>query len=334
MEPRRVLGAALLVLTAWASSTAWAQSGPARPQTRAGGTISVGNGIGITLFGALMDDEVVRDGGLFDSGEFVRAYRGLDASGAPGETYFQSRIVARTRPLQFGASASLRLIEPRVNDANPPYVQTDAAGGYAGIDPNGLPNRYSASAFSYVADEVAVVSERPVSQVRVHLSVRGTIAPREDFPGDRASMAAVLYQSRGLWPDIPFFPELRSWSDPGAHAHELWTEPVPVVEGRFAFGLSLSSQIFTSLRSAEDETSEWSFGIDFLDGVTINYVQGFDSLGEPVTLTSATGAFGTRYPTAPVPEPGTFASILVGLGLVGAVFRGRIPARNTTASRG
>jgi len=323
----------MLVVAAWASSTACAQSGPVRPQTRAGGAIAAGNDIGITLYGAVFDDEVVRDGGLLDSGEFERTYSGLDASGAPGETRFQSRIVAQTRPLRFGASASLRLVEPRVNDANPPYVQTDAAGGYTGIDPNGLPNTYNASAFSYLADEVAVVSERPVSQVRLHLSVRGTIAPREDFPGDRASMGAVLYQSRGLWPDIPFFPELRYWSDPGVYADEFWTEPVPVVEGRFAFGLSLSSQIFTSLRSAEDEARDWSFGIDFFDGVTINYVQGFDSHGEPVTLSSATGAFGTLYPTAPVPEPGTLALILAGLGLVGAACRPRMPVWHAAASR-
>lgn len=305
----------------WFSSLVWvamlncsvanAERGVVKPQTRAGVQSWVGNGFRVdSIFGGFGDEEVSLNGERIDSGEVETIYRGLDSSGAPGETRFRSRAYAQTGRLRLGAFAAAEVIDPLVNDVNPVYINDDFT-----LNPAGVPDSFATFGSSYLADEVNVLSDAAVDHVRFHVSIRGRIEIPDGFTRDRANVSAYYAEFLGEWPAWPRQAPLYFWGN-GAHSADLWTDPIPVVDGRFGFGFGITSQIFANVRSPEDEERDWSFVVDFFDGVTINHLQGFDRSGQPVSLASATGYNGTRYPTVPVPEPSPLMALLGGLGVL------------------
>ena len=254
-------------------------------------------------------------GGLADTGDYSASFNGLDSSGDSQTTTFDARAKAFSDYGVLKAYAIATLTNPALNDANAPYVINTSFD----VDPDGMPESYSSEASAYFADVITLSTNADVDYVRLSLDVSGAIG-NSDYWG---STYANVSQNDGesFWSG---FSTVGTLYNEGDHMQTFLTNPIPVIDGQFTFGLKLEAyaDFFSVTEGMEGATA--TVETDFFSTLAIGHVQGFDAAGAPVGLLAAQGASGTAYAVAAVPEPETYAMFLAGLGLLGFVARRRI----------
>jgi len=262
--------------------------------------------------------EYSHDGTPVDTGMYTRTFNGLNSNGEVGETTLSAQAKAWAGEGALKTYASLLVTNPLVNTDNPGYVFDSSFE----VNHQGVPNYYSAWADAYYSDSVTLSASSNISYVTLSLTLDGTFNLPSYEEGLGASLYTALRQNDGsspwAWPW-----ETLAYLYDGVSDYVVLSAPISVVNNTFSFGLTLESGAsVVSYDNPWMEGQTFSGTIDFMNTVVISGLQAFDADNNPVNILSAVGSSGYTY-VAAVPEPETYAMLLAGLGLVGAVARRR-----------
>jgi hypothetical protein len=249
-------------------------------------------------------------------------YSGLDASGNYSTMTFAATGRADVGEGSLKSSINASIINPFYSEENAPFITEflDDQGSYIGqeLTDGGVPSFFAASSLAAMRDQLAVAGAANLSQVRFTLSLDGTISHN--------SLDGVEIQAQLLEDRFDRYDTLNVFSSAGDFDQTFTSGVYDVINGKVDFGFTVASSIFYNLMQMGDNTLDRSASVDFGNTLKIVAVSGFDSVGQAVTITSATGSNGFAYQVASagaVPEPTTWALMLAGFGMVGHALRRR-----------
>ncbi|SFW26355.1 PEP-CTERM sorting domain-containing protein [Nitrosovibrio sp. Nv17] len=245
--------------------------------------------------------------------------------------YFNGQASALADYDGLKAYAKISVTNPVALGANSPYViDTDF-----NVDPNGVPALFQASGSASVEDTITLDTADVVS-IRLKLGLNGSFSGPESLYGINLQSAGVRLSDVVFQPDgrteyqslynvgHPYFDGQPSF----VNETELWTRFIPVENGVAQYRLELEAyaEVYTDSYYAPEELGNGTYEAtaDFFHTLDILGVYGYDADGNQIDLGSAIGLEGWSYAVAaPVPEPETYAMLLAGLGIVGALARRR-----------
>jgi len=183
----------------------------------------------------------------------------------------------------------------------------------------GVPDGFRTQSFSSFEDELTVIGDPELAEIRLVVRMTGELSqnsPEGTLQGGGGSISLFQGFSAILGSGVS--------TSPGGTIDQLvTTDPFPVVSGQAHIRLSLFAFVnwqivdqFTFEQLIADGSSV-STSIDFSNTASVVDVEGFDDVGNPVSITSVTGQSGTVYRTTsanPVPEPSSILlSIIAGV---------------------
>jgi hypothetical protein len=254
---------------------------------------------------------------------------GLDQNGATATTTIDYASQAQAS-LAGGLKAEASISGSNFfwNSANAPYVNADAS-----ENAGGTPNFYSASSYSWVRDTLSVSGGPDLASVQFVFHLDGTLV-------------GTAGEETNAWMSFSAGPTASSSSQSlfstGTQlngSHPLISLDQDVTSGMFNL---VNGEVFLDLRLSTwaDFGDLWgnslsqpvgvvpdgSASSSFFNTVKIAQVLGFNAAGEQVSLYSVKGSDGSILPAASlpvsaVPEPATWAMMIMGFGLAGAGLR-------------
>ncbi len=231
---------------------------------------------------------------------------GLMNNGAQGTMTYAVDATAQSDYGSLHATYNTTITNAFYNSANEPY---DLSTG------SGLPTWLSGQSNASFEDEIVVTGGAGLSEIRLLINMEGSLEQSSSSYPYNVGYAALWQESPGGYSSIISGSRVNT-NPGGAYAQTILSNPFLLTEGSTSINLLL--QAYNSwgleyLNQGENVTSS----IDFSNTAKIIGIEGFDSAGNSVVITSATGQSGTNYLLSAVPVPA--AVWLFGSGLIGLI---------------
>ena len=153
-----------------------------------------------------------------------------------------------------------------------------------------------------------------LSTVQVKVNLTGNIET-DDPTLENGGQVNLFQDNTSFFDGTSIFAE----NSAGPVDTSIWSNPIDVVNGMADIAFRLQTQTFIFIDSLVPD-STFTTAIDFFNTLEVIDIIGFDSNGNEVFITEATGNSGTTFvsrtapPTTDIPEPATI--VLLGMGLV------------------
>ncbi len=228
--------------------------------------------------------------------------------------------------LSGGLKASSTITSDRLfwnNAENASFVNDDYS-----VNPLGLPDHFSSSSSARITDSFTLLGGDDLASVKFIFALDGSLI---STPGTGASAHVSLssYDAVTNATALNFY--YTTYSNYGPTSvwldQQVTSDFFSVVDGKVAFDISLNTSASMRADVLNYASGSYPGGTatsNFFSTVKIAQVLGFNSRGEQVELFSVTGGDGTLLPVgaiSAVPEPATWAMMIVGFGAVGSMVR-------------
>ncbi len=244
----------------------------------------------------------------------TKSFTGLDRAGATQTMTFTGESFAQSEYGRLRSRMVFRAQNTYSNAANPRYFDGTT------VNDAGSPDQITLLSFAGFSDVLKFGGEAQFGYTAKYVFFLEGTRPAD--PAQRAT--AAVYGNIGDNPDFLFFPQGQ-----GSRVAEYLATDSFAIDGNREqrANVTLTTQYPFQLADYPDGSDLYA-AADFSSTLTLAAVQLFDANGRAVDPSryTVTGASGTSYPTAPVPELATLA--VLGLGALGLVRRRR-PARRS-----
>lgn len=258
----------------------------------------------------------------------TRSFVGLNQDGDMALMVAAYRSQASAVAGTFKMGTLLQINNPYFNSENPPFVNPDFS-----INTNGTPHIISTRSVINYSDQISVAGDESLNFVQFVFSMKGNASALDQF-GNAPSL---------LYPPNQFSAALNA-SDSLPSGAELllatnsfnvtvMTPPMRLQDGIAHLNLALNAISSYEIYDAFFDDVNLSGGaasFDLMNTITISDVFGFDAGGQRVSLSQVMSANGTALPfssvppaTGAIPEPASWAMMLLGFGGIGAALRRR-----------
>ena len=229
---------------------------------------------------------------------------GMMNNGTQGTMTYAVNATAQTDPGSLHASYSTSITNAFYNAANEPYDQ---------ISGTGVPTHLSGQSNSSFIDSITVTGDPDLAEIKLIVNMEGFLEQSSSSYPYEVGYAA-LWQKLPSGANSTISGSRISTTPGGSYNQPVTTRPYAVNSGIADVDLLL--QVYNNwILEYVDQGENISSTIDFSNTAQVIGIEGYDSLGNIVQITSAIGESGTNYLSA-VPIPATvwlFGSGLLGL---------------------
>jgi hypothetical protein len=241
-------------------------------------------------------------------------FNGLMNNGTPGTMTYAVSATAQAIDGGLHASYSTTVTNVFYNALNSPYSPVTGVG---------VPTALSGQANAHIIDLVSIAGDPGLTRIKLRVEMDGSLQQSSDsYPYQTGYVA--LWQPLAGSAGTSMIPGSRINTLPGGtYDNTILTNYFNVVSG--SANIDLLLQIYNSwLLQYIAQGEKVSSTIAFFNTARIVGVEGFDSTGNSVMISSAIGASGTNYlNTSPVPLPAGAWLLISGIGGLGAMVRRR-----------
>lgn len=210
------------------------------------------------------------------------------------------------------------------NPANLLFANSDGT-----VNAGGTPRYFDVSAVSNFSDSISLAGGATLSKVKFIFDIDGQFA----IANGNNAYASLGFYGSGLGGPLQTIYSSDVFSAGGnAINTSVTSDYFSVVNGAVDVNFQLISDAWIrplSSTPSVESAPYASASSNFFNTVKIAQILGFDSLGNQVNLKSAMASDGTQLSVASfgdagaVPEPATWAMMIVGFGAIGAAMRGK-----------